>query len=41
MSNTTPLAVFSEGGWYPKATKGDRRSKMIVGLMRLTFFHTE
>ena len=23
LSNTTPLAVFSEGGWYPKATRGD------------------
>jgi len=41
LSRTTPLAVLMEGGWYPKATKGERSSSKIAGLMRLTFFHTE
>jgi len=35
------LAVLREGGWYPKVTKGERSSSKIVGLMRLTLFHTE
>jgi len=41
LSRTTPLAVLSEGGWYPKATRGERSSGRISGLMRLTLFHTE
>jgi len=41
LSRTTPFAVFNVGGWYPKATRGERRSSRIAGLRRLTFFHTE
>ena len=41
LSSTTPFAVLREGGWYPKSIEGERRSGRIVGLMRLSFFHTE
>jgi len=41
LSRTTPFAVLIEGGWYPKCTRGLRRSSWIVGLTRLIFFHTE
>jgi len=26
LSRTIPFAVLREGGWYPKATRGERRS---------------
>jgi len=41
LSRTTPLTTFSEGGWYPKANRGERRSRRIQGLMPCTFFHNE
>ena len=41
LSRTIPFPVLSVGGWYPKVTRGDTRSKMIDELIWLTFFHTE
>ena len=40
-SRIKPFASCSEGGWYPKATSSERRSRRIPDLMRLTLFHTE
>jgi len=40
LSRTTALAVFNEGGCQPKATREERRSWIIAGLMTLTLFHT-
>jgi len=35
LSSTTPLAVFTVGGWYPKATRGDfERACAIASLER-------
>ena len=34
------FASFSGGGWYPKATRGKRRFKRIVGLRMLPFCQT-
>ena len=41
LSRTTPLAFFKDGGWYPMATRGERSSRIIEGLMRFSFFHME
>jgi len=35
----TPFVSFSLRGWYPKATWSETRSRRIVGLRRVTFFH--
>jgi len=32
LSRTTPFAVFSEGEWYPKTTRGERNSKRPHGV---------
>ena len=39
LSRTTPLAVCNEGVWYPNAIRGERSSRIIVGLIRLIRFH--
>ena len=41
LSRTRSFATFSVGGWYPKATRRERRSRRIVGLRRFTFCYTE
>ena len=38
LSRTMPFASLSVGGWYPKATRGERTSKRILGLTRFIFF---
>ena len=41
LSRTTPLAILSKRGWYPKVTRGEKRSRMMLGMMRLTLLDTE
>ena len=41
LCRTMPFALFREGGWYPKATRGEWSSKRIFGFIRLIFFPTE
>jgi len=36
---TTPFAPFSEVGWYPRETSGERISRRIDGLIPFTRFH--
>lgn len=41
LSKIIPLVFFGEGGWYQRATRGERRSRRLVGLMLWPFLHTE
>jgi hypothetical protein len=38
LSRTTPFAPFSEAGWYPRVTRGERMFRRMEGFILLTFF---
>ena len=37
---TTPFACLRHGGWYPKVTRGERRSRRMEALMAFTHLQT-